>query len=94
MNSIISSQSRLVFFKVLNLTDGEMKWTLKHLGRTENVYLTNYQQRFDVTERVKIAKLLLMMDYKLMQKFIGKNPKDINNEGTYLAVLLTRVCGD
>lgn len=55
----------------------QMDWLCEHLGHTMDVHKVNYRSRSDITERVEIAKLLLIQDFGVSRMFVGKRLEEI-----------------
>ncbi|OWF39284.1 hypothetical protein KP79_PYT22704 [Mizuhopecten yessoensis] len=64
----------------LDTNESEMQWILQHLGHTMDVHKTHYRQTSDLLERVEVAKVLLIQDFGMVHKFVGKQLKDIQME--------------
>ena len=54
---------------------------LDHLGHTMNVHKVHYRQMGPSIERLTIAKMLLVHDNGLMEKYNGQKMVDIPLEG-------------
>jgi hypothetical protein len=63
---------------VLSLKDSELNWVCDHLGHTKKVHLQHYHQLSGVVE---VAKLMMIQDMNLSDKFKGKSLSEIQIEG-------------
>lgn len=77
-------QSESCCFQVLDLSTQEMEWVATHLGHTLDVERNYYRVMSTTIEKAKIAKLLLMADAGMIDKYSGKKLNDINLDGKYL----------
>ncbi|XP_070183875.1 uncharacterized protein [Littorina saxatilis] len=66
--------------QMFNLQPHQKAWLLKHLGHTEAVHNSYYQQMSGLVEKVHLTKLLLIQDSNLTSKFKGKNLEEIPME--------------
>lgn len=66
---------------MLDLSRAELDWVCDHMGHNVNVHKSHYRSRSDVLERLEIAKILMIMDHGVVNKYVGKNLKDIQFEG-------------
>jgi hypothetical protein len=62
----------------LSLKDSELNWVCDHLGHTKKVHLQHYHQLSGVVE---VAKLMMIQDMNLSDKFKGKSLSEIQIEG-------------
>ncbi|XP_021345084.1 uncharacterized protein LOC110445054, partial [Mizuhopecten yessoensis] len=67
--------------QAIDITPQQQQWIVDHLGHTLDVHKIHYKCTSDMIERVDIAKLLLMMDNRLLGKFKGKRLEDIQLDG-------------
>lgn len=51
------------------------------MGHTEDIHKLYYQMRSDVIERIEVAKILLIQDYNIVNKYVDKRLSDINFQG-------------
>ena len=58
-----------------------MQWVCDHLGHTLNVHQLHYRAMSGILERVQIAKILLIQDKNLVNKYHGKGLQEIQLEG-------------
>jgi hypothetical protein len=65
----------------LDTTENERQWVVDHLGHTMNVHLQHNRQTSDILERVEVAKIPLIQDLGLVNKYRGKQLKDIELNG-------------
>jgi hypothetical protein len=63
---------------VLSLKDSELNWVCDHLGHTKKVHLQHYHQLSGVVE---VAKLMMIQDMNLSDKFKEKSLSEIQIEG-------------
>jgi hypothetical protein len=63
---------------VLSLKDSELNWVCDHLGHTKKVHPQHYHQLSGVVE---VAKLMMIQDMNLSDKFKGKSLSEIQIEG-------------
>lgn len=63
---------------MLSLKDSELNWVCDHLGHTKKVHLQHYHQLSGVVE---VAKLMMIQDMNLSDKFKGKSLSEIQIEG-------------
>lgn len=66
---------------MLSLKDSELNWVCDHLGHTKKVHLQHYRQLSGVVERLQVAKLMMIQDMNLSDKFKGKSLSEIQFEG-------------
>lgn len=66
---------------MLYLKDSELNWVCDHLGHTKKVHLQHYHQLSGVVERLQVAKLMMIQDMNLSDKFKGKSLSEIQIEG-------------
>ncbi|XP_033729942.1 uncharacterized protein LOC117319213 [Pecten maximus] len=64
--------------QMMNLTNNQLDWVCKHLGHTQGVHKTAYQQMSDVIEKVYISKLMLIQDLNLTNKYQGKDLENVD----------------
>jgi len=69
---------------MMNLSKNELEWVCKHLGHTQGVHKTAYQQMSDVIEKVYISKLMLIQDLNLTTKYRGQSLENVDIRGTYV----------
>ena len=72
------SFKRNYYLQVMDLTPNEMGGVHQHLDHTKNVHELHYQQMVPYIEKVKIAKLLLVQDLGLQDKYVNKKLDDID----------------
>ncbi|XP_033725163.1 uncharacterized protein LOC117315128 [Pecten maximus] len=72
MRRLMATLSQILFFHAIDVTPQQQQWIVDHLGHTLDVHKIHYKCTSDMIERVDIAKLLLMMDNRLLGKFKGK----------------------
>lgn len=60
-----------------DLSEGELRHVLDHLGHTLNIHKVHYRALSPAIERLTIAKMLLVSDKGLMSKYQGKTIEDI-----------------
>ena len=72
----------------MDITENQRQWILDHLGHTFDVHRMHYRQTSDLIERVQISKLLLIQDFGMVNKFVGKKLDDIQLEGNILNELV------
>lgn len=63
---------------MLSLKDSELNWVCDHLGHTKKVHLQHYHQLSGVVE---VAKLMMIQDMNLSDKFKEKSLSEIQIEG-------------
>ena len=67
----------------MDLNNNQLDWLCNHLGHTKRIHLEHYRQMSGLLERTQVAKIFLIQDMNLSQKFQGKSIADITLEGTY-----------
>ena len=68
-------------FQMFNLDNNQLEWVCRHLGHTTEVHKTHYRQMSGAIERIQVAKLLLLQDMNLTQKFKGQKLAEIDIHG-------------
>ncbi|XP_062574168.1 uncharacterized protein LOC134236011 [Saccostrea cucullata] len=61
----------------LDTTENVQQWIVDHLGHTMNINKQHFCQTSDISDRVEVAKLLLIHDLNMVHRFKGKQLKDI-----------------
>ena len=70
-----------LYFQVLSLKDSELNWICDHLGHSKKVHLAHYRQLSGTVERIQIAKLMMIQDMNLSDRFKGQSLSEIQFEG-------------
>ena len=68
---------------MLDLSDGELQWVIKHLGHSMDVHMHYYRNIQSTIEKAKIAKLLILSEKGDFSKFVGRQLESIDLEGTW-----------
>ncbi|XP_033731339.1 uncharacterized protein LOC117320961 isoform X2 [Pecten maximus] len=63
--------------QALDTNEAERSWIVQHLGHSMDVHMNHYRQTSDLIERTEVAKLLLIQDFGVVSKYVGKKLKDI-----------------
>ena len=76
------------------MNTAQLDWACQHMGHTMDVHKLHYRARSDVLERIEIAKILLIQDLGVVDKYIGKKLEDIQFEGIlYCRCVFPSCCG-
>lgn len=73
---------------MLDLNAHQIEWVINHLGHTLDVHKQHYRNTSNEIERTQIAKLLLIQDHGLANRFANVALEDIQLEGKWLNFLI------
>jgi hypothetical protein len=72
--------SRLTIFQLLNLSDTELEWVVRHLGHTKLTHLGSYRLSSSTIERTKVAKLLVLLEHDLLKDAVDSTGSGLSDK--------------